>query len=150
MEPGFSWLAVRVHKDQNFDVGRKLRNGIAEIVDFFPAPDRLTCKEDCGFDARLRGDAFYCAGGRIVFGSENEKELIVLMIELAESNQVAFQTMLQTAAGANDRGTRSVKAGIDHEAAFRIGQPQHALIDEIKPDQDLQGGQNFKNSFHAA
>src|SRR5262249_10623209 len=77
MEPRFSRLAVRVREDKNFDVGRKLRNGIAEIVDFFPPPDRFACKKNCSFDARLRGDASYSAGGRIVFGSENEEQFVV-------------------------------------------------------------------------
>jgi len=150
VQPRFAWPAVGVGEDQNFKIGRELFDADSEIVDFFAGGCGLSRDDDIGFHARGGSDPFDEAVRGIVFGSEDEKDLEILVSEFAERNQIALEAGFHATARAEDGGAWSIKTWIGAQAAAHVGEPLNTLPKQEEARGDLENRQEFKESFHAS
>lgn len=150
VQPGFSRATVGVNECEHFEVGRKLFDGDAKIVDLLTGSGGFAGDNDVSFDTRRSSDALDEAIRGIVFRSKNEKDFEILVIEFGERDKVALEAGLHAAAGAENGSAGSIKAGVGMQAAAHIGEPLDTLPKQEKARGDLQDRQKFKESFHAS
>jgi len=150
VKPGSTRAAVRIYKDEHLKIGGELFNTDAEVVHFFAGCGGLSGDDDVSFHAGGRGDALDEAVRGIIFGSEDEKDLEVLMVEFAKRNEIAFEAGFHAAARAEDCGAGSVKARVGVQSAAHVGEPLDALPEQEEPRGDLENRQKFEESFHAS
>jgi len=150
VQPGFAGAAVGVNEHEDFEIGRELFNGDAEIVDLFAGAGRLAGDNDVSLDARRSGDALDEAVSRVVFRSEDEEEFEILVSEFGEGDEVALEAGLHAATGTEDGSAGSIKTGVGMQAAPHVGEPLDSLPKQEETGGDLQDRQEFKESFHAS
>src|SRR5437879_3984280 len=150
VEPGFAGAAVRIHEDQDFEIGRELFDGDTKIVDLFAGGGGFAGNDDVGFHARRSGDAFNEIVGSIVFGGEDEKDFEILVSEFAKGNKISLEAGFDAAAWTEDGGTGSVKAGIGVQTAAHISEPLDSLPKQEEARGDLKNRQEFKEGFHVS
>lgn len=148
VQPGFTGAAVGIDKHEDIKFGRKLLDGEAKIVDLFRAIGGRAGDEDVGFDPRTGGDALDDAVSGIGLGGEDEEDFIILMIELAEGNEIAFEAGLHAATGTDDGGARGIKAGVGLQSALDVAQPLNALPKQVETRGHLKKGKNVEQGFH--
>src|ERR1051326_5357334 len=94
---------VRISEDQYLKILRQLLNRSAKIVDLFSRILRRAGDDEVRLAPRLGHNAFHDTGGGVGFGRENEKNFVVLVIELAKSGEVAFESRLDSLARTKNR-----------------------------------------------
>jgi hypothetical protein len=144
LQPGFAGTAIGIGEDQNFKFFRKLLDGDTEIIDFFAAICGFAGDYDVGFDARRSYDALNDGMCGVSFGSEDKEDFVILVIEFAEGDEVAFKAGFHTAARAEDRGAGSGETGVCFEAPADIKEPLNAQPNEIEASRDLKDSQDFE------
>src|SRR5437879_9031217 len=109
VEPGFAGAAVRIHEDQDFEIGRELFDGDTKIVDLFAGGGGFAGNDDVGFHARRSGDAVNEMVGSIDFGSADEKDFKIQMSESAKGNKTTIEAGFDAAAWQEVSGTGRVR-----------------------------------------
>ena len=150
VQPGFSRATVGVNEYERFEVGRKLFDSDAKIVDLLTGGGWFAGDNDVSLDPRRSSDALDEAVRGIVFRSENEKDFEILVSEFGERDKVALESGLHAAAGAENGSAGSIKAWIGMQAAAHVGEPLDTLPKQEKTRGDLQDRQKFKERFHAS
>lgn len=137
VQPSFSGPSIGVCKHEDLKLRRHLLHGRAQVVDLFATILRLTRDNDLRFYTRGGGHAFHGAISGIGLRGEHEEDLVVLMIEFAERDEVAFEPWFHAAARANDGGARGVEARVSLQALLDIRQPLNALPEQKEAGSDL-------------
>jgi len=96
-----------------------------------------------GFGAGLRSDALDDTVRGVGFRRQDEKYVIVLVVKLAKGDEIPLETRLETSARAKHGSAWCIKPWIGPYTAAHIGQPLHALRDQIEAKQDLQAHQKI-------
>ncbi len=86
--------------------------------------------------------------GRIGLRCQDEKNLVVLMVEFAQRYQVAFQSRFHSFTRTEDSRAGSIEAGVDLQPLLDICEPQNALPEQIDTRSNLQDRQDIKKGFH--
>ncbi len=101
-------------------------------------------------DAGRCRDAFDGAIGGIFFGSENEKDFVILVVEFAERDQIALEARLHPAARAKDGRARGIETGIRLQTAAHVNEPLDTLPKQEEARGDLEDRQKLEEIFHAS
>ena len=149
VEPSFARATIGIGEDKNLKVGRELFDANAKIVNFFTGACGLSSNDNMGLHAGGGSDAFDEAVSRIVFGSEDEKDLEILMLEFAEGNEITLEAGFHAAARAEDGGAGRIKSGVGAQTSAHVGKPLDTLPKQEESRRDLENRQKFEESFHA-
>src|SRR5712691_3252914 len=148
MQPASSGASIRVREDQHIETRLQSFYADAKIVDLLCATLGLFRDDHVGLWLRLLGypfsDDISGIGGR----SDQEKDLIILVLEFRERQQIALESWLQALARAEHRHSRRVKPRIREHAPPRVTQPLQSVSDQIESQKDLHEGQAIEDSFH--
>ena len=85
---------------------------------------------------------------RIVFRSDDEEDFIILVVEFAERDKIAFEAGFHSTARAEHSGARGIKARIGFEPFLDVGKPENGLPEQIGTGSDLKDRQDHKQRFH--
>src|SRR5882724_12436839 len=149
VQPAAAWPAIRVSEHHYFKLRWKLLDSCAQVVHFLAAALRLLRDDHVSLSARCFRHALDGAVRGIGSRCQDEKHLVILVIELREGNQIAFEARFDAFARTEYGDTRSVESRIGSRAATREGKPLHALPDHVHTREDLGDHQKIENGLHA-
>jgi hypothetical protein len=151
LQPGFARTPVGIREDKYFKFLGKLFDAYAKIVHFFTTVGGFAGNDDVRLYTRGRSDdAFHDAVRGIAFRSENKEDFVILVVEFAERDQIAFKAGFNTAAGAEHSGARSRESGVGLKALADVEEPLNPQPKEIEAGGDLNESQELEKGFHAS
>ena len=141
MQPGFARAAVGIGEDQDFKFRRELFDAHAKIVDLFATICGLAGDDHVGLHPRGSGDPFDGRVSGVLFGSQDEEDFVVLMVEFTEGYEIPLEARFHAAARAEHGGARRIETRVGMQAQAHVEEPLKPLPEQEDASNNLSDGQ---------